>query len=142
MFMTNFFLRMKHSILITFAAAVFAIFLNACSDADDDLQDAVYVKVAQKLAMGKFNSKGTHGDVEVFYYDAHKSKIYDALDPKDVDKLQEMKGYGTSPLLDANGYRSGAVGVPKGNFLKIEMNKNAEITGMFWVNEASPVPGK
>ncbi|MCL4103482.1 hypothetical protein SAMN05720766_1374 [Fibrobacter sp. UWH9] len=38
--------------------------------------------------------------------------------------------------MDYDGSRTGAVGVPDGKFLKIQMDSTGKILGMFWVKEA------
>jgi len=129
------------ALIIAAVCILFVIPRFLHNSADFDRQDAVYVGTAKKLAMIKYEHKKSHNETEVFYYDAVNSRILDASDRRDVDKLPNIVGYGTSPSLDVSGFRSGAVGLPRNSLLKIEMNQKAEITGMFWVKEALPYTG-
>jgi len=89
-----------------------------------------------------FDRKKSHSETEVFYYDAKNSKILDAADPGDHDKLSGVVGYGASYLNDSFGTRSGAKGVPKDHILRIEMNQRGDITSITWEKEAVPYTGE
>lgn len=88
------------------------------------------------MAVLKFKEVELHDGEVLYYYDASRVKVLDAANRRDAAKLSSIQPYGSSTRMDYDGSRTGAVGVPDGKFLKIQMDSTGKILGMFWVKEA------
>ena len=122
-------------ILVVFCAITLPKVLGLTSGSPER-QDMVHARSAQKLAVLKFKEVEQHDGEVLYYYDASRVKVLDAANRRDAAKLSSIRPYGSSTRMDYDGSRTGAVGVPDGKFLKIQMDSTGKILGMFWVKEA------